>query len=165
MPTHTAAGRPKVNGEQVNFLETTETLPSTAAHWRFALCLGFLNTLVCVFRVFCGFGVLEVGGCSGHIGILFALFLRKKEKGPYERRNKSKNKGWISIARGNKASRLFTIPRSKFKSSAKDFAPEILHLSSFQSSFRTAYGIQGEPIVIHLRFQEEVLLRLARILT
>jgi len=40
-----------------------------------------------------------------------------------------------------------------------------LHLSSFQSSFRTAYGIQGEPIVIHLRFQEEVLLRLARILT
>ncbi len=69
--------------------------------------------------------------------------------------NKSENRGWISIARGNKASRLFTIPRSKFKSSAKDFAPEMLHLSSFQSSFRTAYGIQGEPIVIHLRFQEK----------
>ena len=51
------------------------------------------NTLVYVFRVFCGFWCLEVGGCSGHIGILFALFLRKKEKGPYERRNKSKNKG------------------------------------------------------------------------
>ena len=81
------------------------------------------------------------------------------------RGNKSKNKGWISIARGNKATRLFTIPRSKFKSSAKDFAPEMLHLSSFQSSFRTAYGIQAEAIVIHLRFQEKVLLRLARILT
>ena len=44
--------------------------------------------------------------------------------------NKSENKGWISIARGNKASRLFTIPRSKFKSSAKDLSPGRLSLWS-----------------------------------
>ena len=94
MPTHAAAGRPKVNGEQVNFWKPQEPkgTPSTEEHY-VALCLGFLNTLVYIIRVFCWFWCLEVGGCSGHIGILFALFLRKKEKEPYERRNKSKNKG------------------------------------------------------------------------
>ena len=46
--------------------------------------------------------------------------------------NKSENKGLISADRSNKATLLLTIPRSLFKSSAKDLALENLDLSRLQ---------------------------------
>ena len=95
MPTHAAAGRPKVNGEQVDLgkPQKPKGTSSKATHIKGCFVFGVpkhigLCILGCLLVL-----VFGSGGCSGHIGILFALFLRKKEKGPYERRNKSKNKG------------------------------------------------------------------------
>ena len=52
---------------------------------------------------------------------MFAYFKKKFDK--------SENKGLISADRSNKATLLRTIPRSLFKSSAKDLALENLDLS------------------------------------
>jgi len=64
MPTHAAAGRPKVNGEQVDLGKPQKPLgtPKHSNTLKVVVCLGFLNTLVYVFRVFCGFGVWKWGG-------------------------------------------------------------------------------------------------------
>ena len=43
-------------------------------------------------------------------------------------KHKSQNKGLISVDRSNKATLLLTIPRSLFKSSAKDLSPPIFEI-------------------------------------
>ena len=61
--------------------------------------------------------------------------------------NKSENKGLISADRSNKATLLLTIPRSLFKSSAKDLALENLDFDRFSA-------LEHSPLRGHVVTQE-----------
>ena len=85
-----------------------------------------------------------------------------------------RTKGLISEDRSNKATLLLTIPRSLFKSSAKDLSLEILDFGScstlevflFLGALGRRSDLKGHPILARLRLSRGIYrCFLARILT
>lgn len=81
----------------------------------------------------------------------------RKDGGELRKSTNQKNKGLISAARSNKATRLLTIPRSLFKSSAKDLSSAIFEIISQRipgQRFRHqgqsfCYGSRDKSLLLH----------------